>query len=154
MKSEKLRKFLFLFFTSVIIAGCTPATKIAIMEAGVPVVNGISSIHGKALVESRAGKTLVVEYCDLNFRYKTRELATGRLILPIEVPAGGISRVRYDVAIENSSLAKLRTLMSRMEINPEQVFVDVKAKVRYGNIRRTVEMKDVPYSEFILNFVP
>ncbi len=134
------------------LVGCNPAGKFSIVEAGMPSMSGLRSVHGKAVVRSTAGQDLVIESADIVVRYKERELVRGRLILPIEMPSDAISRVRYDLALENTSLAKLQTLQSRAFISPGQLLVDVKAWVRYGNIRRKVELKDVPVSEIIANF--
>lgn len=136
------------------LVGCNPAGKFSIVEAGMPSMNGLRSVHGKATVESAAGRDLVIESADIVVRYKARELVTARLMLPIEVRGGAISRVRYDLALEDTSLAKLQTLQSRVFVSPGQLVVDVKAWVRYGGIRRKVELKDVPVSEIISNFGP
>lgn len=149
----EMRKILFIIPVAAMLlfaAGCNPAARIAVVEADEPVFNGIGSVHGKAVVESRAGKDLTVESATLVFRYKTRELATGRLMRPVEVPAGKTSPVRWDIAIEDGSLAELQTLVRRIEINPDKVLVDITARVRYGGIGRRVTMKDVPFSSLVL----
>ncbi len=134
------------------LVGCNPAEKFSIVEAGVPSMNGLRSVHGKGTVESSAGQDLMIESAEISISYKERELVTARLMLPIDIPAGEISRVRYDLALENTSLAKLQTLQSRAFISPGQLFVDVKAWIKYGNIRRKVEVEGVPVSEIIANF--
>ncbi len=157
MKSEELKvkiKFqIFLCLLCLFLLGaCNPAAKFSVIEAGEPVFNGLKSVHGRAVVESGAGKELVVENAVLDFRYKSRELATARLMLPIEIPAGEVSRVRYDLKLESESLSNLQTLQNRIHTNPSQVSVDVTAWVRYGKMRRKIEIKDVPYTGIIANF--
>ncbi len=147
-----MRKALFIFCAAFLLCACNPAAKFSVIEAGEPAFNGLKSVHGKAVVENAAKKNLVVESADLTFRYKNRKLATARLMLPIEVPAGEVSRVRYDLKLESESLSNLQTLQNRMQTNPSQIFVDVTAWVRYGGMRRKIEMKDVPYIGIISNF--
>ncbi len=134
------------------LSSCNVPGRFSIVESEGPVFNGLTSVHGKALVENDAKKDLVVENAVLIFRYKKRELATARLMLPVEISAVGISRVRYDLKLESESLSDLQILQGRMETNPSHVFVDVTAWIRYGKIRRRIEMKDVSYTEIIANF--
>jgi hypothetical protein len=134
------------------LAGCNPAAKISLVDFGPQDFYGIRSVHGKALVESRAEKTLVIENATVVLRYKSRELST-RLMLPIEIPPGERTWVRYDLKLDAVSLSDLQTVLRRMEQHSEQLLVDVRAQVRYGGIRRTIEMKDIPYSEFYTNYL-
>lgn len=131
---------------------CNLPTKFSIVESEELYFNGLTSVHGKAVVESGAKKNLVVENAVLTFRYKSRELATARLMLPIEVPTGEVSHVRYDLKLESESLSNLQTLQRRMETTPERLMVTVRAQVRYGRICRMVEKRDIPYSEIIRTF--
>ncbi len=147
-----MKKALLLFCTAFLLFSCNPAEKFTVIEAREPLFFGLTSLHGKAVVKSDAKKDLVVESAILDFSYKNRHLAAARLMLPIEIPARAVSPVRYDLKLEPESLLSVQTLMNRMETNPSQVFVDVTAWVRYGNIRRKIEMEGIPYTQIIYNF--
>ena len=149
--SRKLRKFL-LIIALLPMAGCNPAEKFSIVRAGMPSMNGLKSLHGKATVESSAGKDLMVESALLVVKYKERELGTARLMLPIEVPAKERSAVRYDLALEGLSPANFQILQTRIFLNPSQITVDVEGYVKYGAMRKKIEIKKVPFTYIISNF--
>ncbi len=142
------RSFLFIviLFLSV---GCNPADKFSVVPAGMPSMNGLRSLHGKAVVESRAGKDLMLESALLTVKYKDGELGTARLMLPVELPAKEKTAVRYDFALEGLSPANLRILQTRALLNPSALTVDVKGYVRYGKMRKKIDLKNVPMSYII-----
>lgn len=142
---------LFAFFV-LFAAGCGPAEKITVIEADDPIFNGLTSVHTRAVVLNGAAKDLTVENAVLDFFYRERHLASARLMLPVTVHAGAAERVRIDLKLESESLSNLQTLQRRMETVPERLTVSVRAQVRYGKTRRTVEKKNIPYSAIIANF--
>lgn len=135
-----------------VLAGCDPASRFAVVEAEEPAMNGLASLHGRVVVESSARRDVMIESAWLVVRYKGRELAAARLMLPIAVPARRSSSVRWDLALEGLTIADLRTLENGMRSNPMQLTFDVKAYVRYGALRKKVEMRDVPVTRIITNF--
>ena len=147
-----MRRLLVIFCTACLLASCNPPSKFRIVEADKYIFNGLTSVHGKAVVASSAGKDLVVESAVLDFRYKDRLLATARLMLPIEVPAGQVTPVRYDLRLESESLSNLQTLQNRVQTNATKVSVDITAWVHYGKIRRKIETHGVLSVSIISNF--
>ncbi len=155
----KLKNSIILFFAVVLLAaaGCNPAEKFSVTEAGMPTLNGLSSLHGEATVENAGGRDIMVESAVFVVRYKERELGTARLLLPIEIPAGGTADIRYDFALDNFTLSSLQTLQSRIFTNPDAFTVDVKSWVRWGGIRKKIEIKEVDIMqimEIISTFAP
>jgi hypothetical protein len=138
-------------------AGCNPAAKFSVIEAGMPTLNGLSSLHGKATVANGGKRDATVESMNLTVDYRGRELGTARLLLPIEIPAGGANAIRYDFALEGLSLASLQTLQSRILVNPDAFTVDARGYVRWGGVRKKIELRDVPLVRvmgIISNFAP
>jgi hypothetical protein len=119
-----------------------------------PALYGLRSVHGRMKVASTAHSDLTIESATLTFRYKGSELAAARLMRPIEVPAGEVSKVRFDFAIENTSLASLQALQARMLTNPGQITVDVRGYVRWGRLRKKVGMEGIPVMDIISTFGP
>ncbi len=144
--SYELRRFIFIVVLLLLVVGCNPAEKFSIVPAGMPSMNGLKSLHGKATVESTAGKDLMVESAFIVVKYKERELGTAR------VPAKERSAVRYDLALDGLSPANLQILQTRIFLNPSQITVDVKGFVKYGAMRKKVEIKEVPFTYIITNF--
>lgn len=147
-----MKKVFAILVAAVLSFSCGPAGKIGVVDAGEPVFNGLTSIHGKADVLNLAKKDLVIENAVLNFRYKERELASARLMRPVEITAQTLAGIRYDMKLESESLSDLQTLRNRMQTNPAQVFIDVTANVRYGNVRKRIVRKNIRYIEIITNF--
>ena len=140
-----------------VVAGCNPAAKFSVVEAEMPILNGLTSLHGRATVENGGGRDFMVESAGFVVHYRDRELGTARLLLPIEIPAGEVSRVRYDFALEGLSLSSMGTLQSRIMTNPDAFTVDARGYVRWGGLRKKIEMKQVPLTgvmDIISNFVP
>lgn len=133
---------------------CGPARKIAVAGVDEPYFNGLSSVHTRAVVANGSAKDFVVESATLRFSYKGRELASARLMLPVEVPARSDGSVRVDLKLESASLSNLQTLQRRAQTNPSQLTVSVRARVRFGRAVRDVEIGDAPYSAIIANFGP
>lgn len=125
-------------------AGCNPAAKFSVVEAEIPALNGLTSLHGKATVENAGTRDLMIENVTLVVRYRDRELGAARLMLPIEIPAGATTPVRYDLALENLSLSSLQTLQARILTNPAAFTVDAVGWVRWGGFRKKIEIKEVP----------
>ncbi len=147
----ELRKILFIIVL-LLSVGCNPADKFSVVQAPVPMLNGLKSLHGKAVVESRAGRDLMLESALLTVKYKDGELGTARLMLPIELPAKEKTAVRYDLALDGLSPANLRILQTRAFLNPSALTVDVKGYVRYGAMRKKLDIKNIPLSYIITNF--
>jgi hypothetical protein len=131
---------------------CNPVAKFALIEVDEPYFDGLTSVHTRAVVGNSSHKELTVESATLVFNYKTRELATAVLMLPVEVHARTQERVRIDLRLENITLARLQTLERRAQANPDEVTVSVRASVRFGKMRRMVEMQNIPLSAIISNF--
>jgi hypothetical protein len=131
---------------------CNPSSKFAILETGELYFDGLTSVHTHVMVENSSRKNLTVENAALVFRYKTRELATAGLMLPVTVHAFSAERVRIDLRLEDTTLAALQTLERRATSNPDQLMVSVRAHVRRGKNRRVIYLKDVPFSTIISNF--
>lgn len=151
---DRVFRIFVLLLAAVFAVACNPAAKFAVLEVDQPYFNGLTSVHTRATVENSSPKDLAVESATLFFAYKKRQLATARLMLPQTAPANSVERVRVDLRLESESLSHLQTLQRRAETNPDQLFVSLKARVRYGRVRRTVELHDVPYSVIIANFGP
>lgn len=132
------------------LAGCNPAERFSILEAGMPALDGTRSVHGRLVVENSSVRDLMIESAAVTFRYKGKELAAARLMRPVELPAGVTSWVRYDFAIENTSPANLYTLQTRMLTVPGQITVDVKGYVRWGGMRKKVTMEGIPALDIVL----
>ena len=146
--------FVFMFLAA---AGCNPVEKFSVTEAAMPTLNGLSSLHGKATVENAGGRDVMLESATFVVRYRDRELGSARLLLPIEIPAGGTTRIRYDFALDNFTLSSLQTLQSRIWVNPDAFTVDVNGWVRWGGIRKKIEIKEVgiiQIMEIISTFAP
>lgn len=133
---------------------CGPARKIAVAEVAEPYFNGLSSVHTRAVVVNSSAKGFAVERAMLTFSYKGRELAAARLMLPIEVAARSVERVRVDLKLESASLSNLQTLQRRAQTNPSQLSVSVSARVSFGRLKRDIELEGIPYSAIIANFGP
>ena len=124
-------------------AGCAPAIRLSVADLEAPTLNGLSSLHGRVVVENGGARDLVVENVRIVLKYRGRELGSARLMLPVEVPAESSMPVRYDLALEDFSLASLQTLLVRVPITPEEVTVDVKGWVRMGGMRKKIKIKGV-----------
>lgn len=149
---KRLAAILLVMSAAAMSAGCGPAGKITILETDDPYFNGLTSIHMRAVVRNAASKNLTVENATLDFFYKERHLAAAELMLPVMVRAKSAESVRIDLKLVSESLSNLRTLQRSMEAAPERLTVSVRAQVRYGNVRRSVEFKNVPFSAIIANF--
>lgn len=139
------------------LAGCNPVAKIFVLEAQAPALNGLTSVHGKATVLNEGTRDFTVESATFAVRYRDRELGSARLLLPVRFPAGEVSEIRYDFALEDFSLSSLRTLQSRVMTNPELFTVDVRGWVVWGGIRKKIVLREVPLMRvmgIINNFAP
>ena len=140
-----------------LVAGCNPAAKIVVVEAGAPALNGLSSLHGKATVANTGARGVAIESMEIAVGYRGRELGTARLLLPVEIPAGMTTAIRYDFAIEGMSLASAQTLQSRIFTHIDAFTVDVYGYVRWGGIRKKIDLHRVPLAGLlgiISNFAP
>jgi hypothetical protein len=151
---ERWLRIFALGFVAVWAVACNPASKFAVIDFDDLSFNGLSSVHTRAVVENSSNKELTVESATLVFGYKTRELATARLMLPVTVHAHSTERMRIDLRLEDTTLARLQTLERHAATNPDRLRVSVRACVRFGKMRRTVEARDVPLSAIIHNFEP
>ncbi len=124
------------------LAGCNPAAKFAVVEAGTPTLHGLSSLHGRAVVENTGARALTVENAVVTVRYRDRELGRARIMLPVVIPPGA-TEVRYDLALEGVTLAGMQTLQSRIMSNPGAVTVDLDGWIRWGRLRKKIELRDV-----------
>lgn len=136
---------------AVVAVSCSTA-KVEVLEAEDPYFNGLTSVHTRATVCNSSRRDITVENATMFFYYKERELATAGLMLPVTVEAGATERVRIDMKLESGSLANLQALQRRAQTNPDRLTVSVRARIRWGKTRRTVELKDVRYSAIIANF--
>jgi LEA14-like dessication related protein len=133
------------------VAGCNPAANISVVEAAMPTLNGVASLHGKAVIENGGAQSLTVENATLTVKYRDRELTRARLMLPIAIPARQTTSVRYDMALDGLSPGGLQTLASRMLTNPEAVTVDVEGWIRVGAVRKKIEIKEMEAARLIDN---
>jgi hypothetical protein len=131
------------------IAACNPATKFSVVEARMPTLHGLTALHGEATVGNASARDLMIENATFVVSYRGRELGSARLLLPVAIPAGRTTSVRYDLALEGVSLSSLQTLQSRIATNPGAFTVDVDGWVRWGAMRRKIEMKDVEATRLI-----
>lgn len=157
MINYALRKIFFVIVLLWGMAGCNPAARFSVVEAPVPVMNGLSSLHGRAVVANGGGRDLVVENASFVVRYRDRELGTARLMLPVEIPAGATTSVRYDLALEGVTLASLQTLQTRIMANPGAFTVDADVWVVWGAFRKKIRMKGVEATRVMgifVNFIP
>ncbi len=139
------------------LAGCNPAAKIVVAEAETPVLNGLSSLHGKATVVNGGARDITIESMNIGIDYRDRELGSARLLLPIEIAAGETNRIRYDFALDDFTLSSLRTLQSRIATNPDAFTVDVHGYIKWGGVRKKIDLNRVPLAGFlgiISNFAP
>ena len=123
------------------VVGCNPAAKFSVVEAEAPTLNGLTSLHGKATIENTGTRDLMVESAGVVVKYRDRELGTARLLLPIEVPAGRTTGIRYDFALDNFTLSSLQTLQTRIFTNPDAFTVSGVGWVRWGCLRKKIEIK-------------
>lgn len=126
-------------------AGCNPAAQFEVLEAPMPELRGLASLHGTAVVRNEGGRSLTVENAVITVRYRDRELGRAHLMLPVEIPAGGDAEVRYDMALEGVTIASVNTLASRMNA----VTVDIDGRVRWGRWHKKIELRDVEAARLI-----
>ena len=139
------------------VAGCTVAPPFIVEQAGAPAMNGLRSLHGTATVTNLRKADIMLESATFTVRYRGRELGSARLLLPVELPGGAQTAIRYDFALEDLSPSSLQTLQTRLFINPGAFSVEVKGWVRWGCLRKKVEIEWTELSEvmgIISNFVP
>ncbi len=139
------------------VAGCNPAARFSVVDVETPTLDGFTSVHGRATVESRSRKDLVVESALLTVRYKDNELGAVRLMLPIEVPAESTNRIRYDLALDGVSLASLQAMQTRLMTNPGAFTLDAKVYVRWGGLRKKIAINGMALTrvmDIIYNFAP
>jgi len=138
---------------AVTLAGCSPAAKFSVSSATEPTIVGdIEAVNGHATVENATGRDLTVESARIVLRYRDREVATARLLLPVEVPARGRAEVRYDLAVEGLSMAEARALGTRLLTNPAALTADVTAHVRWGALRKRIDLEAVPVTRLMTAF--
>ncbi len=133
-----LTRFVYIFVFLLVVVGCNPVAKFAVVEAPTPVLDGLSGLHGSAVVENGGGRALTVENAVFTVRYRDRELGRARLVLPIEI-APGVNEVSYEMALEGLSLTSMTTLATRMEA----VTVDIDGRVRWGRRSKKIELRGV-----------
>jgi hypothetical protein len=151
-----MKKILFLFLLCAL-AGCNPAAKLSIVEAGKPSLVSLTSLGGRLVVENSSRREITVEEARLVMRFEERELASARLTEPLVAAARAISEVEYEFALDNISISGLMSLQNRLANSPEEILVDASAWISRGGSRRKIEMKGVPASrfiEFLSNFDP
>lgn len=136
------------------LAGCSPSTKFRVVEAPPPVMTGTDAINGRAMVVNDSGRDLMVESAHIVLRYRGRELGRARLLLPVAVPVGGPTAVRYDFALEGLTAGTVRALGVRLLANPDAVTADVTARVRWGALRKNIDLKDVPATRLMALIAP
>lgn len=154
---NKLRKIFFVIVLLFGLTGCDPARRFALREMEAPDLNGLSSLHGRAVVENGGSRDLMLESANVVVSYRGRELSSARLLLPVEIPAGVTTAIRYDFALDGLSLSSLQTMQSRILTNAGAFTVDVKGYVRWGRIRKKIDLKGVPLTGvmgIIANFTP
>ncbi len=140
-------KILLLAVVLWVVAGCTVAPPFIVEETGTPTMNGLRSLHGTATVTNLRKADIMVESATFTVRYRGRELGSARLLLPIELPGGARTAIRYDFALEGVSPASLQTLQSRLFVNPGAFSADLKGWVRWGCLRKKVEIEWTELSE-------
>lgn len=126
------------------LTGCNPAAKISVIEAATPELHGLTSLHGTATVGSTNTRDFIVESAAFVVWYRDRELGSARLLLPIAIPAGRQTYIRYDLAIEGMSLASMQTLQSRFFTHSDAFTIDVYGYVKWGGIRKKIDLHRVP----------
>ncbi len=133
------------------LAGCNPAAKLRLVEAGAPRIASLSSIGGRATVENGGARDVTIESALVTVSYRGRELGAARLTEPLVMPAGETTVVDYRFALEEISLASLGTLSTRVLSNPDDVTVDVEARVRSRQRGRgkKITLRGVPVSRII-----
>lgn len=136
------------------LAGCNPATKLRLVEAGTPTIASIASIGGLARVENTGAKEVTIESALITVSYRGRELGAARLSEPITMPADETTTLDYRFALEDISLTSLGTLTSRLLSNPDEITVDVEARVRSrpGGKGKKISLRRVPVSRIISTF--
>jgi hypothetical protein len=137
------------FWAAVLLAtvGCGLVPKFSVTEAQMPTLNGFSSLHGEVTVENAGRHDIMVESGTLTVHYKERTLGSARLILPIEIPARATTEIRYDFALDGVMLSSMQTFQSRILIAPDAFTVDIQAWVRWGGVRKKIEIKDVSLTQ-------
>jgi hypothetical protein len=79
--------------------------------------------------------------------YKDRSLGSARLMLPIEIPARATTPIRYDFALDGVTLSSMQTIQSRILIAPDAFTVDIRGWVRWGGVRKKIEIKEVSLTQ-------
>ncbi len=135
----KLSIFHFPFFILfLILVGCNPVAKFSVVEAGAPVLDGLSALSGSVVVENDGRRTLTIENATVTVRYRDRELGRARLLMPIEM-GPGVNEVSYRMALEGLSLTSMTTLATRMDA----VTVDIEGWIRLGRRSKKIAMRGV-----------
>jgi hypothetical protein len=151
-------KFRYILFVLLLgLAGCNPAAKIHVSGAEAPILNGLSSVHGRATVVNEGARDITVESARLVVWYRDRELGSARLLLPITIPADAETAIRYDFALEGVSLASIQALASRLLTRADSFTVDVEGYVKWGAVRKKISLHGVPLAGLlgiISNFAP
>jgi hypothetical protein len=142
-------RVLLLILSVFALAGCNPAKNFSVVEAGMPTLNGLKSLHGRATVENSGGRDLVISNARFVVHYRDRPLGTARLMRPITLPAGSTTPTRYDLALDDFSLSNMQILSTRILTNPDALTLDGEIWLKWGVWRKKIEIKGVSGEQLI-----
>jgi hypothetical protein len=150
---QRVKLFIFLVAFVAIFGttACNPLAKISVTDAGMPALNGLTSLQGSLTVDNKNPRDLVVESAFVTIHYKGRELAGAHLAAPVVVSARKMSSVAYEFALDKLSLAMLTALPQAMS-SPELVTLDIEAEMSYGGSRKKVSLEKVLLVEIFTTF--
>jgi hypothetical protein len=131
------------------LTGCNPTKNFAVVEAGMPTLNGLKSLHGRATVENSGGRDLVISNARFVVHYRDRTLGTARLMRPITLPSGSTTPTRYDLALDDFTLSDMQILSTRILTNPDALTLDGEIWVKWGVWQKKIEVKEVDGEQLI-----
>ncbi len=144
-----------LFFAFVLIfVSCNPAKKFVVVDFDAPRMQGLTGLKGEVVVDSDSRRDLTVERAEIKVRLRGRQVASARLSDPVRVPAREVSKVGFRLELESVSLSALGMLGDRAGKSPDQITLDIDARVRHGGSRKKIKLRDVPLSDIIRTFEP
>ncbi len=147
-----MMRFLYIFVLLLVVVGCNPVAKLAVVEASVPTLEGLSMVHGRAVVENDGRRTFTIREATLTVRYRDRELGRGRLVQPIEI-APGETEVTYDMVLEGVTMASVSILASRMMTNPDAITVDIEGRIGPPGRSKKIALRGVELSRLMSIFL-
>ncbi len=151
LRASKKLIFSILVATIFTLSSCNPVEKVSVVEAPMPKFRPMTELAGEIVVRNDGATAVKIENASLTAFYRGRMLVTANLAEPVVAPARTTSRINYVFELENISLATLAAIPGAIA-DPSRVTVDVEARIRYGAIRKKINIKNMPLNKIITNF--